>query len=56
MSTRTIHLFGWLMFLICAAAYFVSSWGNLWAMIGTAFFMAGCIVFLIPYFIETKDE
>ena len=50
MNTKIINIAGWVLFLISAIGFIMSSPGNFWAMFGSLFFFAGCLVFLIPYF------
>ena len=47
MNTKIINIVGWVLFLISAIGFIMSSLGNFWAMFGSLFF--GCLVFLIPY-------
>ena len=49
-SNKIINIVGWVLFLISAIGFIMSSLGNFWAMFGGAFFFVGCLVFLIPYF------
>jgi len=49
MNTKIINIAGWILFLISAIGFIMSSLGNFWAMFGSTFFFAGCLVFLIPY-------
>ena len=49
MNTKIINIAGWVLFLISAIGFIMSSLGNFWAMFGSAFFCVGCLVFLIPY-------
>jgi hypothetical protein len=52
MNTKIINIAGWVLFLISAIGFIMSSLGNFWAMFGSLFFFAGCVVFLIPYFFD----
>ena len=49
MNIKIINTVGWVLFLISAIGFIMSSFGNFWAMFGSVFF-TGCIVFLIPFF------
>ena len=51
MNTKIINIAGWILFLISAIGFIMSSLKNL-KMFGSLFFLAGCVVFLIPYFID----
>jgi len=50
MNIKIINFVGWVLFLISAIGFIMSSLGNFWAMFGSTFFFVGCLVFLIPYF------
>jgi len=52
MNTKIINIAGWILFSISAIGFIMSSLGNFWAMFGSLFFLAGCVVFLIPYFFD----
>ena len=56
MKNKNINLFGWSLFVISAIGFTISSIGNFWAMFGSLFFLIACIVFLIPFFREEKNE
>ena len=56
MKNRNINLFGWSLFVISAIGFTISSIGNFWALFGSLFFLIACIVFLIPFFREEKNE
>ena len=49
-SNKIINIVGWVLFLISAIGFIMSSLGNFRAMFGSAFFFVGCLVFLISYF------
>jgi hypothetical protein len=50
MKNKTINFIGWLMFILSAVGFIISSIGSFWAMFGSLFFFAACFVFLIPFF------
>ena len=47
----SIHLIGWVLFVISALAFITSSLrsGDTAGLIGGGLFLAGCLTFLIPY-------
>lgn len=51
MNNHTISLVGWILFLISAAGFIVSSLrsGDAAGLAGAIFFFLGCAVFLITY-------
>lgn len=57
MRNRTLNLAGWLLFVVSACAFIVSSYrnGDGVALAGGVFFLAACLVFLIPYFRRDAD-
>ena len=42
---KIINIVGWVLFLISAIGFIMSSLGNFWAMFGIVFFLVGCLVF-----------
>lgn len=48
---RRAGLWGWVLFLLCALAYTGAGLrdGDLLLTVGGVLFLAGCIVFLVPY-------
>ena len=56
MKNRDINLFGWILFVISAIVFSISSISIFWFIFGSLFFLIGCIVFLIPFFREEKNE
>ena len=55
MSNKKINFTGWILFIISALGFIMSSIGNFWAMFGSIFFFVACIIFLIPFF-RTEDN
>tara|TARA_B110000438_G_scaffold211090_1_gene203120 strand:- start:794 stop:958 length:165 start_codon:yes stop_codon:yes gene_type:complete len=53
-KNRNINILGWILFLISAVGFIVSSLENFWALFGSIFFLIACLVFLIPFF--RKEE
>lgn len=51
-SNRQIDFLGWLLFILSAIGFIIASIGNFWAMFGSVFFFAACVVFIIPFFRE----
>ena len=56
MKNRNINLIGWILFIISAIGFTISSKGNFWAMFGSLFFLIACIIFLVPFFKKEKNE
>ena len=50
MNIKIINTVGWVLFLISAIGFIMSSFGNFWEMFVSVFFFTGCTVFLIPFF------
>ena len=50
MSERRIHIAGWILFILSALGFIVSSLrnGDIPGIAGGVLFLAGCLVFLIP--------
>ena len=40
MNTKIINIAGWILFLISAIGFIMSSLGNFWAMFGSLFFLS----------------
>jgi len=49
MSNNFINIIGWILFTISAFGFIIASVENFWSMFASLFFLAGCLVFLIPY-------
>jgi hypothetical protein len=50
MSERSLHLGGWVLFIV-SALFFIASGlraGDTVVVLGGAFFLAGCLAFLVP--------
>ncbi|MDC0163370.1 hypothetical protein OAI48_00775 [Candidatus Pelagibacter sp.] len=56
MNNKKINFIGWILFVISALGFIMSSIGNFWAMFGSVFFFVACIIFLIPFFKKDEDE
>ena len=56
MRNRNVNLIGWMLFIVSTVVFTVSSIGNFWAMFGSLFFLVACIIFLIPFFRNEKNE
>lgn len=52
------HLTGWILFIICAIFFIVSSLKNhdTLTFIGSIIFLIACVVFLVPLFESYKDK
>ena len=56
MSNKNINLIGWILFIMSALGFIISSIRSFWAMFGSLFFLIACIVFLIPFFRKEGNE
>ena len=58
MSARGWALTGWWLFVVCAAFFIAASWraGDALALLGSVFFMAANVAFLIPYYVTPRPE
>tara|TARA_B100000700_G_C14960228_1_gene816069 strand:- start:1061 stop:1231 length:171 start_codon:yes stop_codon:yes gene_type:complete len=56
MKNQTINFFGWILFTVSALGFCVASIGSFWSMFGSCFFLAGCLVFFIPFFKKEENE
>ena len=47
---RKFHLWGWVLFLVCAGFFIASAIGsgNMLGLTGSVIFLVACIVFIIP--------
>ena len=52
----TFEIAGWIVFLLCACCFVITSIGSFWGMVGSLLFLLGCVLFLVPFVIRTKDE
>ena len=56
MKNKNINLLGWILFIILAIGFTISSVGSFWAMFGSLFFLVACLIFLIPFFRKERNE
>ena len=52
MRSETFNLIGWILFILSASSFIISSLksGDMWGLAGSVIFFIACFVFLIPYF------
>ena len=52
------HLWGWIIFLVCAFLFIASSLrnGDILMLVASFVFLAACIVFIVPLIKNIKDE
>ena len=52
MTEKTYHIWGWILFIICAFLFIAGSLvnGDPWGLAGSIIFLAACICFIIPIF------
>ena len=55
MNNNKINILGWMLFIVSAVDFIISSIGNFWGMFGSVFFLMACMVFLIPFFRKNKE-
>jgi hypothetical protein len=50
MSSRSLQLIGWILFVLSAVAFIVSGWraGDPASLLGGLLFLAGCLVLMAP--------
>ncbi len=55
---RKFHLWGWLLFLVCAGFFIASavSNGDTLGLIGSIIFLVGCVVFIIPLLVRENQD
>jgi hypothetical protein len=55
---KKFHLWGWLLFLVCAGFFIASAVaaGDSLSLIGSIVFFAGCVVFIVPLVIKGKSR
>jgi hypothetical protein len=55
---RKFHLMGWLLFLVCAGFFIASgvAEGNIVSIAGSAIFLVGCVVFIIPLMMKRNPN
>jgi hypothetical protein len=56
MKNQTINFFGWILFTVSAVGFCIASIGSFWSMFGSCFFLAGCLVFFIPFFKKEENK
>jgi len=55
MPNNTINLNGWILFIISATSFIITSIESFCAMFGNVFFPVARLVFLIPFFHKNGD-
>lgn len=56
---RKLHLWGWLLFLVCAIFFIASAvkGGDILGLVGSIIFLVACMFFIIPLMIKgNRDE
>ncbi len=55
---KKFHLWGWLLFLVCACCFLAASIqsGNVLYFVGSLVFFIACIVFIVPLVIRKSDQ
>ena len=56
MNNKNINFLGWILFLVSAIGFIISSVGNFWAMFGSIFFLVACVVFMVPYLRKSNQD
>jgi len=56
MRNRNVNLISWMLFIVSAVSFTVSSIRNFWAMVDRLFFLVACIIFLITFLRNEKNE
>jgi len=54
---RKFHLYGWVLFLVCAFFFIASGikGGDFLTVAGSFIFLAGCVVFIIPLVVKNNQ-
>ena len=55
MNNNKINILGWMLFILSAVGFIISSIRNFWGMFGSVFFLMTYIVFLVPFFRKNKE-
>ena len=55
MRKRHFELIGWWLFVISALGFVIASVGTFWSMIASLAFLAACVFFLIPYYVNIRE-
>ncbi len=57
-TQRKIHIAGWLLFVVSPALFIAASIraGDALGILGGVFFLAACIVFLVPFVAPKRPE
>ena len=55
MNNNKINILGWMLFIVSAVGFIISSIGNFWEMFRSVFFLMACMVFLVPFFRKNKE-
>ena len=56
MNNNKINILGWILFIVSAICFIISSVGNFWGMFESVFFLMACMVFLIPFLERIRNE
>ena len=48
-TNHQMNLIGWILFLISAISFCITSIGNFWAMFDSIFFLVACLVCTVPF-------
>jgi len=53
---RKFHLWGWILFLVCAGFFIASNieGGSILGLVGSTIFLLDCVVFIIPLVIKGR--
>ncbi|HAJ84438.1 MAG TPA: cytochrome oxidase subunit III [Rhodobacteraceae bacterium] len=54
MSNNQINFIGWILFILSALSFIITSIESSWGMLGSISFLVACLVFLIPFFRAIK--
>jgi hypothetical protein len=53
MKTQRLHFIGWLLFVVSAVFFIITS-VNWWELFASIAFLLGCIAFLVSLFLESR--
>ena len=55
---KKFHLWGWILFLVCAAFFIASSIAgdDIMGLTGSIIFLIGCVIFIIPLITKKHED
>ncbi len=55
---KKFHLWGWILFIVCAGFFIASSIkaNDMFGLAGSIVFLVGCVVFIIPLTMKSRQD